>query len=165
MAQFAVPLLIASTAVSAIGAIQAGKDQKRAYDYNAQINERNAKANDQAADQLVLQNEVDVKRFRNDFDDLQASTSQAFRYNGWMADTGTPLKVALANAQQADEEVATMRYNAKVGKQELKEQGVQQRMQANLNRMYGRNAARAGKFKAMGSLLSGASSYAAMKPV
>ena len=82
MGQFAVPLLIASTAVSAIGAIQAGKDQKRAYDYNAQINERNAKANDQAAEQLVLQNEVD---------DLQASTSQAFRYNGWMADTGTPL--------------------------------------------------------------------------
>tara|TARA_B100001093_G_scaffold408819_1_gene397732 strand:- start:43 stop:531 length:489 start_codon:yes stop_codon:yes gene_type:complete len=162
MAQFAVPLLIASTAVSAIGAIQAGKDQKRAYDYNAQINERNAKANDQAADQLVLQNEVDVKRFRNDFDDLQASTSQAFRYNGWMADTGTPLKVALANAQQADEEVATMRYNAKVGKQELKEQGVQQRMQANLNRMYGRNAARAGKFQAMGSLLSGGYKYATM---
>ena len=79
-----------------------------------------------------------------------------------MADTGTPLKVALANAQQADEEVATMRYNAKVGKQELKEQGVQQRMQANLNRMYGRNAARAGKFQAMGSLLSGGYKYATM---
>ena len=79
-----------------------------------------------------------------------------------MADTGTPLKVALANAQQADEEVATMRYNAKVGKQELKEQGVQQRMQANLNRMYGRNAARAGKFQVMGSLLFGGNKYATM---
>ena len=123
MSGLEVPLLIASTAVSAVGAIQAGKDQQRAYNYNAQINERNAKANDQAAEQLILQNEVDVKRFRNDFDDLQASTSQAFRYNGWMADTGTPLKIALANAQEADEEVATMRYNAKVGKQELKEQG------------------------------------------
>ena len=162
MAPYAVPLLIASTAVTAIGAIQAGKDQKKAYDYNASINDRNAKASDQAADQLILQNEVDVKKFRNDFDDVQDATSQAFRYNGWMADTGTPLKVALANATEADDQVNVMRYNAKVGKQELNEQGVQQRMQGELNRMYGRNAARAGRFKAMGSLLSGGYSYATM---
>lgn len=162
MSGFEVPLLIASTAVSAIGAVQAGKDQKRAYEYNAKVNERNAEANEQAAKQLILQNEVDVVSFRNDFDDLQAASSQAFRYNGWIADTGTPLKLALANAQEADEEVATMRYNAKVGKQELEEQGLQQRMQANLNRMYGRNAARAGRTKAFGSLLSGAYQYATL---
>ena len=56
--------------------------------------------------------EVEIGRFRREFDNLQAATSQSFRFNGWMADTGTPLKVALANASEADEEVAIRRYNA-----------------------------------------------------
>lgn len=149
----------AAAAVSAVGSIQAGRDQKRAYNYNAKVNERNAQVAEQDAEQLVLMEEVEIGRFRREFDNLQAATSQSFRFNGWMADTGTPLKVALANAQEADEEVAIRRYNAKVGKAELKEKGTQERMSANLNRMYGRAAMRAAYFKAGSSLLSGASSY------
>jgi len=127
----AVEAAIASAVFSAAGSIQAGKDQKRAYNYNAQVNERNAQVADQDAEQLVLMEEVEIGRFRREFDNLQAATSQSFRFNGWMADTGTPLKVALANAQEADEEVAIRRYNAKVGKAELKEKGTQERMSAN----------------------------------
>lgn len=149
----------AAAAVSAVGSIQAGKDQKRAYNYNAQVNERNAQVAEQDAEQLVLMEEVEIGRFRREFDNLQAATSQSFRFNGWMADTGTPLKVALANASEADEEVAIRRYNAKVGKAELKEKGTQERMSANLNRMYGRAAMRAAYFKAGSSLLSGGSSF------
>ena len=154
-----VKFAVAAAAVSAVGSIQAGKDQKRAYNYNAQVNERKAKVAEQDAEQLVLMEEVEIGRFRREFDNLQAATSQSFRFNGWMADTGTPLKVALANASEADEEVAIRRYNAKVGKAELKEKGTQERMSANLNRMYGRAAMRAAYFKAGSSLLSGGSSY------
>ena len=58
---------------------------------------------------------------------------------------------------QYDEEINIKRYNAQVGKQQLEEQGLQQTMQGNLNRMYGRAARQAGNYKAAQSLLSGIS--------
>ena len=56
----AVEAAIASAVFSAAGSIQAGKDQKRAYNYNAQVNERNAQVADQDAEQLVLMEELSL---------------------------------------------------------------------------------------------------------
>ena len=142
--------------------LSAGKQQQAAYNYNSDINERNAQVADTQAEQLVFQEEQNIVDFRKQFDDLQAATQQAFRYNGWIANEGTPLKVALANAQEADEEIATRRYNAKVGREELKEQGTQERMQGTLNRMYGKAARTAGRARAVGSLISTASAFASV---
>ena len=47
-------LMIASAAVSAVGAMQQGRAQARAYNYNAQINERNALVAEQEGEQLIL---------------------------------------------------------------------------------------------------------------
>lgn len=149
------PLMIASAAVSAVGAIEQGRAQARAYRYNAQVNERNAAVAEQEGEQIIAENEVELLRFRNQFDDLQAATQQAFRYNGWIASEGTPLKVAMANAAEADEEIAIRRYNAKVGKQQREESALQQRMQANLNRMYASAARTAGFMRAGSSLIGG----------
>jgi hypothetical protein len=142
--------------------LSAGKQQQAAYNYNSDINERNAQVAEQQAEQLVFQEEQNIVDFRKQFDDLQAATSQAFRYNGWIANEGTPLKVALANAQEADEEIATRRYNAKVGRAELKEQGTQERMQGTLNRMYGKAARTASKARAVNSLIQTASAFASV---
>lgn len=144
-----------SAVVGASGHLAVGKQQQVAHNYNADINERNAKAADQQAEQVVFAEELEIVKFRNEFEELQAATNQAQRYNGWIAEGGTPLKVALQNAIEADEEVETRRYNAKVGAQQLREGGVQERMQATLNRMYGRAARSAGRYKAMGSILGG----------
>ena len=133
-----------------------GRQEQVAYNYNADINERNAKAADQEAAQLAFVEEEKIVKFREDFSDFQDAQMQAFRYNGWIAEEGTPLKVALASAQEADEEIATRRYNARAGSQELREAGVQERMQGQLNRMYGKAARRAGQYSALGSLLSSA---------
>lgn len=132
---------------------KAGKASQAAYNYSSDINERNAVVADRQGEQVIFQEEENIVNFRKQFSDLQAATQQAFRYNGWIANEGTPLKVALANAQEADEEIATRRYNAKVGRSELQEQGVQERLQGNLNRMYGRQAAIAGTARAVGSLI------------
>ena len=142
--------------------LQAGKQEQAAYNYNTDINERNADVSEQQGEQLVFQEEQNIVDFRKQFDDLQAATSQAFRYNGWIAAEGTPLKVALANAQEADEEIATRRYNAKVGRAELNEQATQERMQGQLNRMYGRAANIRGKARAAASLIQTASSFASV---
>ena len=140
--------------------LSAGRQEQAAYNYNADINERNAKASDQEAAQLIFAEEEKIVEFREQFSDLADAQAQAYRYNGWIAEEGTPLKVALASAQEADEEIAARRYNAKVGSSEIKEAGVQERMQGTLNRMYGRAAATRGKARAATSLINTATRIA-----
>ena len=140
--------------------LSAGRQEQAAYNFNSDINERNANASDQEAAQLIFAEEQNIVEFRKQFSDLADAQAQAYRYNGWIAEEGTPLKAALASAQEADEEIAARRYNAKVGSQELKEAGVQERMQGTLNRMYGQAARTRGRARALTSLMNTASRVA-----
>ena len=133
--------------------LTAGRQEQAAYNFNADVNERNAAAADQNAAQVIAVEEQNIVDFKEQFSDLQDAQAQAFRYNGWIAEEGTPLKVALASAQEADEEVAARRFNAAVGAEQIREQGVQDRMQATLNRMYGKAARTRGKARAIQSLI------------
>lgn len=157
MTELVIYAIAGGTAAASIGAIAAGNAQKAALNYNADINERNAQVAEQQIDQLRIREEKNIAKFRKDYKAFSDAQSQAFRYNGWIASEGTPLKVALASAAEADEEIATRRYNAKLGEQSLRESALEQRMQANLNRIYGKQAQRAGFMQAGQSLLSGAS--------
>ena len=57
-----------------------GRQEQVAYNYNADINERNAKAADQEAAQLAFVEEEKIVKFREDFSDFQDAQMQAFRY-------------------------------------------------------------------------------------
>ena len=152
-----IALSVASTAATAMSAVAQGNAEAAAFEYNSQINERNAIAADAASEQLYHTEKLKIEKFKEDFERLEAATTQGFRYNGWVAEGGTPLLVALANASEADDEIAIRDFNARVGEQELEEEGVQQRMSAELNRMYADQSRTAGMMKAGQSLLSGAS--------
>ena len=154
--------VLGSTAQAA-GQVAEGNTQNAAYQFNADINERNAQVAEQQADQLVRREEEKIVDFQKDFRKFSDSQSQAFRYNGWIASEGTPLKVALASAQEAEEEIATRRYNAKVSAGQLEETATQERMQADLNRMYGKAAKRSGKINAVSTLLGGAGDVARIR--
>ena len=148
---------MASTALSAASSIAAGRQQKAAYDYNAQIDERNALAKEIQAEVYKRNQDLQIQKFRQDFRRLNDATSQAFRKNGFVATGGTPLLVALENAQNADEEIAIKEYNASVGEQQIKESAVNDRLSANLNRMYGQAAKKSGMIGAGNTIMSGAS--------
>ena len=150
--------MAASTAVSAAAQISAGKQQKSAYDYNAQIDERNAQAKDIQAEVFKRNADLQIQKISKDFRRLNDATSQAFRKNGFVATGGTPLLVALENAQNADEEIAIRQYNASVGEQQIEESAVNDRLSANLNRMYGQAAQKSAIIGAGKTLMSGASS-------
>ena len=134
--------VLGSTAQAA-GQVAAGNTKNAAYQFNADINERNAQVAEQQAEQLVRREEEKIVKFQKDFRKFSDAQSQAFRYNGWIASEGTPLKVALASAQEAS-----------AG--QLEENATQERMQADLNRMYGKAAKRSGKINAFSTLLGGA---------
>lgn len=154
---------VLGAATQATGQVAQGNTQQAAYNFNADINERNAKVAEQQADQLVRREEQKIVDFQKDFRKFSDAQSQAFRYNGWIASEGTPLKVALASAQEAEEEIATRRYNAKVSADQLEENATQERMQADLNRMYGTQARRAGRINAGTSLLSAGADIARIR--
>lgn len=136
-----------------VAQVMQGNAQNAAFKYNAAIDDRNAKVNEMQGDQLVLSSEVEIDQFQKDFEDVLAATSQAYRYNGFVAGTGTALDVAMENASEADREIRTRRYNASIGKQQAEESAVMNRLQGNLNRMYGRQARLAGYINAGSSLL------------
>ena len=154
---------VGSSVMGAKAAADAGRAQQKAHDYNAQINERNAKVAEQEGARNRFLAELDLMRAREDFRNLQGATQQAFRYNGFMGNTGTAYLVAMENANEFDRDAEMARYNARVGEEQAKESALQERMQADLNRMYGRAAAKAGRTRAMGTLLGGVSSAASLK--
>jgi len=158
----AIAAFAGGTALNVYGAVQQGKTQEAASRFNASIAERNAKALERQKRQVDRATALDIKRCRNNFNDLNAASSMSVRYNGGQADSGTGRAIALANASEADEEIAIMRYNTEVQKMQLQEGADQSRMQARLQRMYGTAAKRAGYISAGASLLKSAGTIASM---
>ena len=70
----AIASTVVSSVVAANGARAVGKAQQAANNYNADINERNALANEQDAVQLKIASQLDIARFRREFSDLQDAT-------------------------------------------------------------------------------------------
>ena len=65
-----IALSVASTAASAATAVAQGRQQEAVFDYNASINERNAKVKDVAAEQLYQSERLKIQRFSKEFKDL-----------------------------------------------------------------------------------------------
>lgn len=155
-------IVAGASLLSASSAVQQGAAAKAAGQFNANMAERNAQVAEQQAEQIKRSSEFDINRFRENFDDLQATAAQAFRYNGFVATGGTPLQVLLDNAREADTEIALRRYNASIGEQQALESATEQRLQGRLDRMMGRSAQKASYYQAAGSLLSGGAKIAGM---
>tara|TARA_R110000744_G_scaffold13551_1_gene39312 strand:- start:118 stop:579 length:462 start_codon:yes stop_codon:yes gene_type:complete len=142
-----------------------GSAEQQAHEYNAKLKERNAKALEIDAEAQIFGAEWEITDFREDFQDLNKATSQAFRSNGWIAEGGTPYLVAIANAAEADEEISMRRWQALSGAQATRERGVNERLGADLERMYGtiaRTRAKQQKYQGMFDTLKTAGSIAMM---
>ena len=94
----AIALMIAGTAITVQGQLAAGRAAKKAADYNASVNDRNAAAADIQAEQIERLNKIKTLQDREKFKKLNDRTQLAFRGQGWHATTGTPLKKLLQNA-------------------------------------------------------------------
>ena len=150
-------LMIAGTAITVQGQLAAGKAAQKAANYNASVNERNAQAREIQAENIARTTEFSIQRSREKFQRLNDRTQMAVRGNGWLASTGTPLKMLLQNAMNFEEDVAVQRYESEVKKQEQFEIATNQRLQGQLQKMQGKIAREVSKTQALGTLLSGGS--------
>ena len=109
MAQ-AVPYLI----VGGLGYMQY-QQQGAAGKYNQSVQNRNAEIAKQEAAQIDKQLETDLGRFDNQIVQLQGKTQVSIAKSG-VSDEGTARRIARANAEQAELDKETMKYNAAVNK-------------------------------------------------
>ena len=147
-------LMVAGTALTVSSQLAAGRAAKKAADYNASVNERNAEKAEIQAENIARVTEFSIQRSRKKFQKLNDRTQMAVRGNGWLATTGTPLKMLLQNAMNYEEDVAAQRLQSEVKRQEQFEVATNQRLNAQLQRMQGKVAREVSKTQAMGTLLT-----------
>ena len=148
---------IAGTVINVAGARAQAKGQAAASRYNAAIHERNAATADISADWRKTSNDIEEQNWRDQFNALQGSYTVMANKSGVQAGTGTSLAVMLENARQADNEIAVRDLQAETDAQTYREQGINERLSGNLQRIYARNYMTAGRFKAMSAAASGGS--------
>ncbi len=158
------PLYIAAGA-NMIGGIIGARGMKGAADataaiadYNARLEERNAKALRQAAEVREWQGDVAEVDLMEDFGDF-VDTQQAF-YGaaGTQAGTGTPLEVAFAAAEEVSDDLTMMNYNVAVESNAIRDEAINRQFGAAVTRAEGRVRASAMRTQARSKLFSTAGS-------
>ncbi len=139
-------MAILGTLTSAGGQYYQGQAEQGAYDYNADVMEQEADAEEVSARQ-----EAELKR--EEIQTLISNQRVAYGVAGVALSEGSPLVVLAETAKEGEKEALTIRYGGSVKATSL-------RNRANLQRYYGGVAEKTGKTKATGTLLSGLGSAA-----
>tara|TARA_S200002703_G_scaffold5754_3_gene6505 strand:- start:6063 stop:6506 length:444 start_codon:yes stop_codon:yes gene_type:complete len=139
--------------MSFFGDLIAGQGAAKAANYNASLLERDAKVQEQNAEQgyKVFQ-EYDLPRFDYYAEKQQAALRTSTLGSG-VEYSGSALAIALENQIMIDTDRDMMQYNAEIQREAGLNQAIMQRAEANVERFRGRVAKRASYFQAAGSLL------------
>jgi hypothetical protein len=126
--------------------------------YNQQVQERNAQVKEQEAAQVEKQLEFDITQFDKQFEKLEGTQIVNTLKSG-AEFSGSALRIARANAEEAELQKQVMEYNAKIGQAQKMEEANFARMQGGLARMQAKQAQLGYYAKAGQSLLSLGSSF------
>lgn len=153
-------LTIGSGLLKASSLNNEGKAKAAAHQFNAGIANRNAQVSEIQAETARFAGSMQITKFLRETEYLMDNIGMANRSNGWLASSGTPLKIAQAAAEEIDADLQIMAYENNVQVASLREAAVQNRLDAQLSGMYASQAKSAGKTAAMGSLLGTATNIA-----
>jgi len=144
--------------MSFFGDIFAGKSQQAAANYNARIEERNAKIKDQEAKQIMsVHNEYSVPKFDKTVEQIQGKTRVAYLSSG-ATQSGTVLDALYEQQLELETDKDIMQYNAENARDTAENEAIQMRADAALSRWRGKVAKKASYYAAGQSLLSTATS-------
>ncbi len=124
--------------VIGLGAAQY-QQQGAAGRYNQAIQNRNAQIAEQEAAQIEKQNEFDIARFDQQFQQLQGQAKTAILKSGTTLE-GSGLRVMRYNAEQAELQKNIMDYNSKVAQSQKMEEANFARIQGTIARQQARIA-------------------------
>ena len=106
-----------TAALIAVGGLGVAQYQQQGATgkFNQSVQNRNAEIARQEAAQIDKQLETDLGRFDNQYKQLQGKTQVSIAKSG-VSDEGTARRIARSNAEQAELDKETMKYNAAVNK-------------------------------------------------
>ena len=145
--------------MSFFGDIFAGKSQQAAANYNAKIEERNAKIKDQEAKQIMsIHNEYSVPKFDKTVEQIQGKTRVAYLSSG-ATQSGTVLDALYEQELELQTDKDIMQFNAENARDTAENEAIQMRADAALSRWRGKVAKKASYYAAGASLLSTATPF------
>jgi len=155
------PVVVAATAGSALlGAsaqYNAGKQAEATAQFNAAQMNRDAQLAEQDALRVQEVAEFDLNRFRRSIRTLQSDVRHGYAKSGVDISEGTPLDILEENYKMAKDDEYLIQYDADVRKAALHNQAEGARFQAKAEIQMGKYAKLGAKYKAIGTLLGGAS--------
>lgn len=139
--------------MSFFGDIFGGRSQQAAANYNAKILERNAKIDEQRAEQIMsVHNDYSLPKFDKTVEMIQGKTTVAYLASG--ADlSGTVIDTLYANELELQTDRDIMDYNAENARDTALNEAIQKRADADLARWRGKVAKKASYYAAGSSLL------------
>ena len=143
----AIPLLIASTVVSAGAAVYSGAQQQKAANYNAKMSEEAARATD-------MQTRESIKRQRVNNEAIMGAQRSSALSSG-VAESGSTLTSLMEVSRRLETNIADLATQGNA-------QALGYRNKASLSRMEGRTAMTSGILQGTGTLLSGGAQVAGM---
>jgi hypothetical protein len=146
MAQ-AVPYIVLGTSI-----VQA-QQQNAIGKYNQSIQNRNAQIADQEAAAIEKQTEYKLGQFNKDYERFVGRTTVSTAKAGVQQGSGTSLRIAMANAKEAELQRDVIEYEGDVAQARKFEEGNFYRIQGDMARTTGRMAA-------MGTLFKGVTTFA-----
>lgn len=139
--------------MSFFGDIFAGKSQQAAANYNAKILERNAKIDEQRAEQLMsVHNDYSLPKFDKTVEEIQGKTTVAYLSSGATL-SGTVLDALYDQELELQRDRDNLQYNAENARDQAYNDAIQKRADADLARWRGKVAKKASYYAAGASLL------------
>ena len=139
--------------MSFFGDLIAGQGAAKASNYNASLLERDAKVQEQNAQQAYrVFEQYDLPRF-DYYATKQQDALRTSTLGSGVEYSGSALAIALENEIMIATDRDMMQYNAEIQREAGLNQAIMQRAEANVERFRGRVAKRASYFQAAGSLL------------
>ena len=139
--------------MSFFGDIFAGKSQQAAANYNAKILERNAKIDEQRAEQIMsVHNEYSLPKFDKTVEQIQGKTTVAYLSSGATM-SGTVLEALYDQELELQRDRDNLTYNAENARDQAYNDAIQKRADADLARWRGKVAKKASYYAAGQSLL------------
>jgi len=143
----AIPYIVLGTSI-----VQA-QQQNAIGKYNQSIQNRNAQIADQEAAAIEKQTEYKLGQFNKDYERFVGRTTVSTAKAGVQQGSGTSLRIAMANAKEAELQRDVIEYEGDVAQARKFEEGNFYRIQGDMARTTGRMAA-------MGTLFKGVTTFA-----
>lgn len=155
MGAAAIPLLVASTAISAYGAYQQGQATKEASQYQAQVARNNQVIADQYAQMELQKGTVEEQNKRMQTAQRLGDIRAEMAGNGVDVSSGSPLRLQTSTAQLGELDAQTIRANAARAAYGYRVQGLNYSAAAGLDEMRAQSASEMGTLGAFSSIISG----------